>query len=223
MQYMTRSLETRGPSADYMKQVVCHFLVSVMDKSRHMRAPLAAAALLMVLATGTALSQQTPGGRILATGSHTVHLGVAPITVLAVSGNPVPLILDRTMYSGSTVLRDESTFYNLTSNVDNVLIEVSLDRPMPKHMRLAVFFASTLGRSSGWVDVTRGGRETVVVSGMSRGLENGQTISYRLEIDGEVQEKDLENRLLTITLVDPVSRQSHTAYQSIQFGVIPGL
>ncbi len=206
-----------------MKEVVCHLLVSVMDRSRRAYAPLAATALLMVLVAGTAASQSAPGSRVLATGSHTVRLGVAPIMVMAVSGNPMPLLLDRNMVAGRTTVSDESTFYNLTSNVDNVLIEVSLDRPMPRGTRLSVSLASTLGRSSGWVNVTRGGREVAAVTGMSRGLENGQTISFKLEVGPQVKELDFEDRLLTITLTDPVSRQSHTAYQSVQFGVMSAL
>lgn len=143
--------------------------------------------------------------------------------VMVVSSHPVPLILDRNMIAGRAVIRDESTFYNLTSNVDNVLIEVSLDRPMPPGTRLSVSVASSLGRSNGWVDVTRGGREVAAVTGMSRGLENGQTISFQLEVASHIGELDLEDRLLTITLTDPVSRQSHTAYQSVQFGVLSRL
>ncbi len=206
-----------------MKEVVCHLLVSVVNRSLRIGVPLAAAALLMVLVVGPAASQSAPGSRALASGSHTVRIGVAPIMVMVVSSHPVPLILDRNMIAGRAVIRDESTFYNLTSNVDNVLIEVSLDRPMPPGTRLSVSVASSLGRSNGWVDVTRGGREVAAVTGMSRGLENGQTISFQLEVASHIGELDLEDRLLTITLTDPVSRQSHTAYQSVQFGVLSRL
>ena len=216
-----QQIETGIRTVDYMKEVVCHFLVSSMDRSRRVRAPLATAVLVTVLAAGAAVSQPLPGGRVLATGSHTVRLGVEPIVVMAVSSNPVPLIVDRHVTPGNAVVRDGSSFYNLTSNVDNVRIEVSLDRPMPTGTHLAVSVASSLGRSSGWVDVTRGGRDVAAVTGMSRGLENGRVISFQFVVSDDVDQLEIENRLLTITVVDPVSRTSHTSYQNIQFGVLP--
>ena len=144
-----------------------------------------------------------------------VTLGVRPITVLATSGDPLPLIA----LSGGRTQTDVSTFYSLTSNVDNVLIEAALDHALPTGTHLEVSLSSTLGRSHRWMDLSNGLASAVLVSSMRKGLENGQSIAYRLTIDDDVDSLELQSRTVSLSLRDPVSGSSHTVHQLVTIGL----
>lgn len=164
---------------------------------------------------GFAVPVAAQSGEVLARGSHVVTLGVRPITVLATSGDPLPLIA----LSGGRAQTDVSTFYSLTSNVENVLIEAVLDHALPAGTHLQVALSSTLGRSHRWTDLSSGLASAVLVSSMRRGLENGQSIAYRLTVDDDVDSLELQSRTVSLTLRDPVSGSAHTVHQVVTIGL----
>lgn len=166
---------------------------------------------VVLMATAAPVPVQAQSGQ-------NVSVGVSPILVMSVSGNPMMQMVDRSQRSGRITLTDPSTFYNLTSNVDNVRLEAVLDIPLPEGVRLDVRLQSTLGRSHGWVALS--GASTVL-SGMGRGLENGQTITYRLIVDPEVAELPLQFRRVAFSLVSERSSQPFTVVQDFGFGVLP--
>lgn len=166
-------------------------------------------AMLVLSATTPAVAQ--------AQSAQSVSIGVSPILVMSVSGNPMMQMVDRSFQSGRVTLVDPSTFYNLTSNVDNVRLEATLDMPLPTGVRMEVRLQSSLGRSHGWVPLTA---SSTVLSGMKRGLENGQNIAYRLVIAEDVEELPLQYRRVAFSLVSERSSQPFTVVQDIGFGVV---
>lgn len=173
--------------------------------------------LVLLLLTATAITVATAPNVVQAQSGQNVSVGVSPILVMSVSGNPMMQVVDRSHRSGRVTLVDPSTFYNLTSNVDNVRLEATLDMPLPTGVRMEVRLQSSLGRSHGWVPLTA---SSTVLSGMKRGLENGQTITYRLVIAEDVDELPLQYRRVAFSLVSERSSQPFTVVQDIGFGVV---
>ncbi len=174
--------------------------------------PFCLALLLALLCAASA-----PTG-VRAQNGQAVSVGVSPILVMSVSGNPMLQIVDRTQRKGRVTLVDPTTFYNLTSNVDNVRLEAAIDMPLPPGVQLEVRLQSSLGQSLGWVPLTSA---STVLSGMQRGLENGQAITYRLVIDPQVDELPLQFRRVAFSLVSERSSQPFTVVQDFGFGVLP--
>jgi hypothetical protein len=137
---------------------------------------------------------------------------------MSVSGNPMLQIVDRSLRKGRVTLVDPTTFYNLTSNVDNVRLEAAIDMPLPPGVHLEVRLQSSLGQSLGWVPLTS---TSTVLTGMQRGLENGQTITYRLVIEPHIGELPLQFRRVAFSLVSERSSRPFTVVQDFGFGVLP--
>lgn len=157
---------------------------------------------------------------LTSTASHTVRVGIEPITVIAVSGNPLPLSIMRD--SGSLSTRDTSSHYNLTSNVDGVRIEAALDFPMPPGLQLRLRADTGLGRSRGFMNLNASGHGKPLVSSISRGLENGRTLEYELVVAEGVDPIPMQERRVTIAIVNPNTGFRQEVTQTVVFSVDEG-
>lgn len=150
--------------------------------------------------------------------SHTVAIRIQPITVMAVSGDPIPMsILAQEGYDGG--VQTAQTFYDLTTNVDHVYIEATLDAPMPEGAELHVRATSTIGQSRGSVLLDGRSRAKRLVNNMKRGLENGQTLEYTFSADASLGPIPMQSRQVTIALVNPDTGYRQELRQTVSFGV----
>lgn len=117
------------------------------------------------------------------------------------------------------LLQDGSTFYNLTTNVANVYLQAELDLPMPDGTQLWIRGESRLGNSHGKTLLGEAGKESRIITGIKRGLENGRGIVYELKVDASVVDIPLQSRTITLSLVDPDNNQRHQVVQTLFFGV----
>ena len=160
-----------------------------------------------------------PGVWAQTSGSHTVTTSIQPITVIAVSSDPLPLTLSSGSGAGLNQSVDASTHYNLTSNVDDVTIEATLDFPMPSGLKLRLRAESSLGRSLGAVTLKSSSRSKPIVDGIGRGLENGRTLEYELVANGNIGVIPLQERRITLTIVNPDSGFRQEVSQVVSFSV----
>lgn len=167
--------------------------------------------LLILLLTGSVAQAQTSA-------SHRVFVGIEPITVMAVSGDPMPLnvVLDP---GSARTAQDASSYYNLTTNVDKVFIEARMDEPMPDGVRLRLRAESSIGHSLGAVTLTGDGRSRRVVGSMGRGLENGRHLEYELLVDPGTEPMPFQTRLVVLALVNPETGFRQELSQMVQFSV----
>lgn len=150
--------------------------------------------------------------------SHRVHLGIQPITVMAVSGNPMPLTLFRSSGDPKSQTQDASTFYDLTTNVADVYIEAFLDLPMPPGTQLQLRAESSIGQSLGPVTLKASSRGQRIVSSMVRGLENGRRLEYSFVASKNVGDVPAQTRLVTLSLVNPDTGYRQELTQVVTFG-----
>lgn len=147
-----------------------------------------------------------PTGLITAQGStasQAVTLEVQPVTKLSVSGNPGALIIsDAAAGISQMSVQDNSTSYNMTSNLDAVKIVASIDNPMPAGTQLLVNIASTKGASAGLVDISTATSAVNVVTGINKGTELGQSISYVFAASADVGGIPSQTRTITLTLTN---------------------
>lgn len=151
--------------------------------------------------------------------SHTVKVGLQPITVIAVSADPLPLSLLTDSSAGMDRSVDATTHYNLTSNVDNVVIEATLDRPMPSGLKLRLRAESSLGQSLGAVTLSTSSRSGRIVDGIGRGLENGRVLEYELVASGSTKAVPLQERDITLTIINQDSGYRQEVSQVVSFSV----
>jgi len=148
-----------------------------------------------------------------------VSVTISPIVVMAVFGEPVPLLLSTGAVATAGPVRDRSSFYNLTTNVENVRLTAEIDTPMPSGTRLTLSAETTIGESSGVVDVSKATSPAILVSSISRGLENGQRLTYAFSSGASSVEVPFQSRTITLTLIDPTTRKSSQMIQTVFFGV----
>lgn len=128
---------------------------------------------------------------------------VKPITSIQVSANPQPLIVDRNeLGSGTVSLQDNATRYSILTNQHNTKIVASISDPMPKGTRLLLAAASSIGSSSGTVDLSDATAPVEMVSGIKRGIDRNQSLSYVIVADASVQRLDRQSRLVTLTITN---------------------
>jgi hypothetical protein len=132
-----------------------------------------------------------------------VSLQVQPVTKLGVSGNPGSLVISDAV-AGVTEMsvQDNSSAYNLTTNLDNMKIVASIDNPMPAGTRLMMNLASSNGISAGLVDVSNATLPVNVVTGIGRGAQASQTIAYVFSADAEAGGIPSQTRTITLTLTN---------------------
>jgi len=149
--------------------------------------------------------------------SHTVTMGISPISVIAVSGDPIPLIIQRGTPFDTDEVIDATTFYNLTTNMPDVIISARLDSPMPGGTRLFLAAESALGNGAGETRLSMSSRN--LVTSIDRGLENGRMLQYRFDTSRSTGAVPLQSRRVTISITDESSGTSQEVYQYVQFGV----
>ena len=90
----------------------------------------------------------------------------------------------------------------MLTNLENMKIVASINNPMPSGTRLMMKLSSTQGVSSGLVDISGALAPVNVVTGIGRGSESNQRITYTFAANASVGEIDSESRTITLTLTD---------------------
>ena len=135
--------------------------------------------------------------------SQTVTVEVRPLTQIAVTGNPGPLFVTD-MGSGSDALTvsDNSTKYSMLTNLENMKIVASINGAMPHGTRLMVKLETSSGLSNGFVDVSNASAPVDVVTGISKGSDRNQSITYAFAADPSVTQVNTDSRIVTLTLTN---------------------
>ncbi len=148
--------------------------------------------------SGVALAN--PGG---GTASQTVSFEVAPIHAIAVSGDPLPLVINSAS-AGSEPddAIDSTTSYSFTTNsvYGPSFISASLDSAMPLGVTLWVKLAAPVGAlSEDYVPLSN--YEQIVVFGLEAGTASGLGIWYKLHAPAEAGFNGGGSRTVTFTLM----------------------
>jgi hypothetical protein len=135
--------------------------------------------------------------------SQSVTVEVSPITKIAVTGNPGPLFVTD-MGSGSDALSvtDNSTKYSMLTNLENMKIVASINGPMPQGTKLMMKLETSVGLSNGYVDVSNASTPVDVVTGISKGSDRNQSITYAFAADPSATQVDTDSRVVTLTLTN---------------------
>ena len=137
------------------------------------------------------------------TASQLVTLEVKPISKISVAGNPGQLsIKDNALESETASISDENTKYSLSTNVGNMKIVASINDRMPAGTKLMIKLASSKAASAGAVDLSNATAPVNVVTGISKGVETDQTISYTFAANADVTEIPATSRMITLTLTN---------------------
>ena len=137
------------------------------------------------------------------TASQLLTLVVRPMTRLVVSDDPRPLIITRE--AGSTAaqsISDRHTRYSLLTNQEEMKISASIDRAMPQGTSLRIQLASSGGVSKGEVDISKATAPAEVVTGIGRGFESDQSITYTFTADPTASDVDSDARTITLTVTN---------------------
>lgn len=133
----------------------------------------------------------------------TLTVEVRPITKIAVSGNPGALyITDANAGSEDLSVSDNNSKYSMMTNLDNMKIVASINSPMPVGTHLMVKLGSSKGLSNGFVDVSNAMSPVDVVSGLGKGSDLDQTITYTFAANASVGQIDADARVVTLTLTN---------------------
>ena len=133
----------------------------------------------------------------------TLTVEVKPITKIAVNGNPGALyIIDSATGSDVLAVSDNQSKYSMMTNLDNMKIVASINSPMPAGTRLMVKLESTKGLSNGFVDVSSATSPVEVVSGLAKGSDLDQTITYTFAANASVGQISADARVVTLTLTN---------------------
>jgi len=128
---------------------------------------------------------------------------VKPITKIAVSGNPGSLVvIDPVSVSDVSAVSDRNTRYSMLTNLESMKIVASINESMPAGTQLMMKLESTKGISDGLVDISRAVRPVDLVTGISRGSDLNQTITYAFAADASAPEIESASRVITLTLTE---------------------
>ena len=142
-----------------------------------------------------------------ATATQTVTLAVNSVFKISTSGNPGAL----TITTGSagtdalTSVGDNSTSYSITQNFGNaVKITAHMDAALTSGYTLNLNLASTKGTSAGSVDISNAtsGSAVDVVTGINRGADAGQAISYTFSALASAGTLSSTSKTITLTLTN---------------------
>ena len=137
------------------------------------------------------------------TAAQRVTLEVKPISKISVAGNPSHLsIKDESRGSDPTSISDENPTYSLSTNVGNMKIVASINDRMPAGTKLMIKLASSKSASAGVVDLSNATAPVNVVTGIGKGVETDQTISYTFAANADVTEVPATSRMITLTLTN---------------------
>jgi len=123
---------------------------------------------------------------------------VKPVARLAVSADPLPLIV--TGSDGAAT--DASGKYDIVTNIRTMRITASIDRPMPEGTSLAIRLESSKGLSRGSVDISQATASADVVTAIAPGAEQGERITYTFSAAGVTSGVDSQSRVVTLTLTE---------------------
>ncbi len=133
----------------------------------------------------------------------TLTIEVRPITKIAVSGNPGALyITDANAGSEVLSVSDNHSKYSMMTNLDNMKIVASINSPMPTGTHLMMKLESSKGMTDGFVDVSNAMSPVQVVSGLGKGSDLDQTITYTFAANASVGQIDSDARVVTLTLTN---------------------
>ncbi len=174
-----------------------HQLVNRQDVQRVLGVILSMA-LLLALCSSTLYAQISSSSA-----SQQVTIEVKPVSKISVSGNPGPLVIQKDVSAAYTnSISDENTKYSLVTNVDNMKIVASINDRMPEGTRLMMKVTNDRASSSGLVDVSNATIPVDVVTGINKGRDVDQLISYTFAANEEVNEIQAQSRTITLTLTN---------------------
>ena len=142
-----------------------------------------------------------------ATASQSVSLTVNTVYKISTSGNPAALTII-TGTAGTDALSsvsDNSTTYSITQNYGNtVKVSAHMDAALSSGYTLQVNLASTKGTSAGTMDISNAtsGSAVDVVTGINKGADPGQTISYTFSALASTGTLSSTNKTITLTLTN---------------------
>ncbi len=161
----------------------------------------------IVLALIAGSAWLTHVARAQTSASQSVNLTVNAVYKIATSGNPAPL----TVTSGTagtdalTSVSDNSTTYSITQNFGNTIkITANLDAVLQAGYTLQINLASSKGTSAGTVDISNAtsGSAVSVVTGVNRGADAGQAITYRFSALASAGALTSTSKTVTLTLTN---------------------
>ena len=141
------------------------------------------------------------------TATQSVNLTVSTVYKISTSGNPAALTVT-TGTAGTdalTSVSDNSTTYSITQNFGNtVKITANLDAALQAGYTLNLNLASSKGTSAGTVNISTAtsGSALSVVTGINRGADAGQTISYTFSALASAGMLTSTTRTVTLTLTN---------------------
>lgn len=128
---------------------------------------------------------------------------VKAISTIAVSGSPNALIIhDFVPGADQAVAQDENSSYSITTNRENMKVVVSIDQQMPSGTKLMVALSSSKGTSVGTVDISNAMSPLNVITGIRKGIEANQRITYLFAANATAGQVPQESRTITLTLTD---------------------
>lgn len=142
-----------------------------------------------------------------AAASQSVSLTVNTVYKISTSGNPAALTIT-TGTAGTDALSsvsDNSTTYSITQNYGNtVKVSAHMDAALSSGYTLQVNLASTKGSSAGTIDISNAtsGSALDVVTGINKGADAGQTISYTFSALASAGTLSSTNKTITLTLTN---------------------
>jgi len=158
------------------------------------------AILLAVVAFGLLLVQPADAQ----TAQQTLTLTVGSVADMDVSGSAISLTVDTyTMGNESmTPATDASTTYRVLHNSPTAKkITASIDNAVPTGTALVVNLQSSKGTGAGDVDISNATTAVDVVTGIARGADNNQSITYTFSATMAADPFSAD-RVVTFTLTD---------------------
>ena len=157
------------------------------------------AIVFLVITVGVNLHAQNSGNKA----TQSLTLEVKPITRICVAGSPSPFIInDAIPVADFTSISDENTKYSLVTNIDNMKIVASINDKMPAGTKLTIKLSSSKATSAGVVDLSDALTPVNVVTGISKGSDSDQSISYTFAANADVSELPATSRIITLTLTN---------------------
>lgn len=81
-------------------------------------------------------------------------------------------------------------------------IAASISNSLPDGVSLMLQFGSAKGKSAGFVDLSNAVVPVTVVSGISKGVERSQSLTYLFAADAEAGLLESATRVVTLTVSD---------------------
>jgi hypothetical protein len=132
--------------------------------------------------------------------TQTVTFSVAPISEIAFSGDPSPMINYQAIAGNDpTSAFEDSTFYAVTTNGVSEKVVACLNSPMPTGTMLCIMVGAPNGAvSAGTVDLTTSNQN--VVTGITQVAQSSLPVSYTFESSTSAGIIPITTRIVTFTL-----------------------